>query len=356
MQIQEINIAGYRSVYEVDLKFDHVNIVSGANGCGKSNVFNAFRLLREAILGNLNQTLVAEGTLNSVLWAGPRKGPQVVGLKLHCEPYTYELELGTRPCSEQPIFPDDAQIRKEVIKLAGRAMIDRGKSVCTARTLDGQKETMIDLIDSISVFEQITDLERYPYLQPLQANVRRWALYHEFRTDAESPIRRSVGQIYPMQLAADGSNLAACLRIINRRGDWDLLCSRIDQALPGARLLDDRMNFAYDGLARPTTARELSDGTLKFLCLATACYFPHPPPLMVFNEPETSLSDHAVRVLAEMFADASSQSQLWVTTHSTVLAELLRDLTGARMIELEKVDGETVKVGGSRRGYYVAED
>ena len=93
------------------------------------------------------------------------------------------------------------------------------------------------------------------------------------------------------------------------------------------------------GLNRPLSAQELSDGQLRFLCLATALLSTRPPEMLVLNEPETSLHPSAVLALTPLIIEASTISQVWVTTHDVALAEHLGD--NAVVSSLELRDGGT---------------
>lgn len=93
-------------------------------------------------------------------------------------------------------------------------------------------------------------------------------------------------------------------------------------------------------MLRALTARELSDGTLRYLLLATALFSPRPPGLIVLNEPETSLHADLLPALARLIADAARRSQLVVVTHSETLVRSLAG-AGATRHELVKPFGET---------------
>jgi predicted ATPase len=95
------------------------------------------------------------------------------------------------------------------------------------------------------------------------------------------------------------------------------------------------------GFERPFSATELSDGTLHYLCLVAALLSCRPPALLALNEPETSIHPDLFESLARLIAEASRQSQLWVTTHSQQLADHLTEFTGVVPFELEKEDGAT---------------
>jgi predicted ATPase len=65
-----------------------------------------------------------------------------------------------------------------------------------------------------------------------------------------------------------------------------------------------------EGLLRPLSAAELSDGTLRYLLLIAALLTPRPPSLMVLNEPETSLHPDLLPALARLIIRASEQCRL----------------------------------------------
>lgn len=353
-------VEGFRSIRNLEVTFGDVNLVTGANGCGKSNLFDAFRLVKAAVEGRLAQATADQGGMASILWAGPRdKGPVRLKLTVVAEPYEYRLELGLRPASEFPLFPLDPQIKSEVVKLAGRTMMDRGTSVAKIRGLEGPWELRHDLVDSESVFSQVRDAERYPFLVMLQDLVRRWTFYHEFRTDQGSPIRRPALPTYSPRLAEDGSNLAPALYVISRHGEIDRMTAILAAALPNTtfRFGGESIAALTPGIERAIETREFSDGTLKFLCLVAACFSTRPAPIVAFNEPEVSLHDSCLTPLADALVHASVHSQLWITTHSEPLARALTDRIGCDPIRLSKVEGETVLSGRSRRrGYRRDED
>ena len=149
-------------------------------------------------------------------------------------------------------------------------------------------------------------------------------------------------------LSHDGRDLAAALQTIILIGDAPALTEHLERAFPGAELeieaIDGRFRtlLQMPTLFRPLDARELSDGTLRYLCLLAALLSPRPPPLLALNEPETSLHPDLLVPLAELLAAASKRCQLWVTTHSEPLAGELQRLTGVEPIRLAKKNGATV--------------
>ena len=66
-------IAGYRSLRELIVPLGRLNVITGANGSGKSSVYRSLRLLAETARGGVITSLAREGGLQSTLWAGPER-------------------------------------------------------------------------------------------------------------------------------------------------------------------------------------------------------------------------------------------------------------------------------------------
>lgn len=94
-------------------------------------------------------------------------------------------------------------------------------------------------------------------------------------------------------------------------------------------------------MLRALAASELSDGTLRFLLWTAALLTPRPPPLMVLNEPETSLHPDLLPALARLILEASKRSQLWVVSHSARLIATLEASEHCNSLRLAKDMGET---------------
>ena len=134
---------------------------------------------------------------------------------------------------------------------------------------------------------------------------------------------------------------------VEENGDERALHAAIDAAFPGCRLLIDAtdgrfsMGLERPGLARPLAASELSDGTLRYLCLLAILLSPKPPELLALNEPETSLHPELVDPLADLIRESSRFAQIWVTTHSERLAQRLGNDNRCRTHHLTMVNSAT---------------
>jgi predicted ATPase len=201
---------------------------------------------------------------------------------------------------------------------------------------------------SRSILAELGEPERFPEVFALRDRLRRWRFYDGFRTDADSPLRQSRIAVRTEALAHDGRDLAAALQTIQEIGDGPAISEAVDDAFPGSSLdiIDDgqgrmQVGLRVEGLLRTLSAAELSDGTLRYLCLLAALMSPRPPELVVLNEPEQSLHPDLLRPLARQIAGASKRSQVWVISHAPRLVEALEDVSGAPAVELEREYGET---------------
>lgn len=256
----------------------------------------------------------------------------------------------------RPLFGNDPEVKEEKIwvrpELRPHAkpvlVMDRRDPTAWLRTGTGtMEEYAFSLVKHESVLSQILDLHRYPELNLTRQTLLTWRFYHQFRTDARSPLRYPQIGLHTDVLSQDGSDLAAALETIIEIGDEDALADTVARAFGGARLRVDEhstlFSFALEipGLLRPLSAREFSDGQLRFLCLAAALLSPRSPALIALNEPETSLHPALYAPLAELIGRASRASQIWVTTHSRLLADQIAGRCQVEPIELTLVEGET---------------
>ncbi|WP_245923108.1 AAA family ATPase [Leucothrix arctica] len=186
----------------------------------------------------------------------------------------------------------------------------------------------------------------------LRENIRGWRFYDHFRTDVDASARQSqLGTRTPV-LASDGHDLAAALQTIKEIGDSQALSDAISDAFPGAELSVLKqeggrfsVEFSQYGLLRPLSGFELSDGTLRYLLWVAALLTPRPPPLMVLNEPETSLHPDLLPSLARLIIKASESTQVWVVSHAPRLIAALEQAQDCNSIALEKDLGQTTVVG-----------
>lgn len=356
MPISELHVSGYRSIRDVRLKLGPVNVLVGPNGCGKSNLYQSIYLLARSAQGELARTLAREGGMPSVMWAGawnPKK-PKRMSLEVEVDEFEYELTCGL-PQALGTVFKLDPEIKEESVRLRDRGtrrvnMLHRSGASLMVRDVKGNKtQYPREVSTSESALSQLREPNLYPELAVVREEMSSWRFYHHFRTDPDSPIRQPQIGIRTPVLSHDGSDLAAVLQTIREIGDAEALDEAVENAFPGSALQIDvdrermllRIMMSVPGLNRSLDARELSDGTLRYLCLLGALLGPRPPSLMALNEPETSLHPDLLDPLGRLVAQAASRSQLWIATHSVRLAERIEAHSGEPAIRLALQDGET---------------
>ncbi|MGV1004258.1 MAG: AAA family ATPase [Candidatus Nanopelagicales bacterium] len=354
-----LSISGYRSVLDVELRLAPVTVVLGGNGTGKTNLYRSLVILQAAARGRLAQEFAAEGGFGSALWAGPRKrGPVRMRLAAQWEDLRYELELGL-PQGDM-YFPLDPQVKLERITLSagGGVLAERKAANSFVRDEDGVRQAYpFQLWPSESLLSRVIDPRRLPVLDDIRGRILDWRAYHQFRSDAAAPMRSPRLSCFTPVLDPSGDDLAAALYTVMAVGHHERLAGVIARAFPGCSITaqpDDSgqigLAFTRPGLHRALGVAELSDGTLRFIALAVALLSPRPPSLLVLNEPETSLHEDMLAPLAELILLAARDSQIWVTTHSQVLAGALSD--DGKVVNIEMQQGQTQVVGAHPLGLH----
>jgi predicted ATPase len=365
--IHTLAIANYRSLRNLVVPLGRLNVITGANGSGKTNLYRALRLLADTAQGGVIASLAREGGLDSTLWAGEgakaRQGPVNLRLGFATDTLSYCIDLGMPiPSPGRPAVPSrflrDPEIKRECIwtgaKLRPSSLLaDRRNGVVRLRTSDGDWEVVrqhAPLFESI--LTNVADANRAPEVLGLRDLVRSWRFYDHFRVDADAPARQPQLGTRTTVLAHDGRDVAAALQTIREIGDFDALNAAVADTFPGSSVsivggnghpFDIEMH--QQGLSRPLRSAELSDGTLRSLLWIAALLTPRPPELMVLDEPEMSLHPDLLPAFARLIIHASKNTQVWVISHSSRLVAALAEAPECQSIVLDKELGETHIVG-----------
>ncbi len=379
--IKAIAVSNYRSLKNIVSPLSGLNVVTGANGCGKSNLYKALRLLADTAKGDLIASIAQEGGLDHTFWAGPEKftkgmragSAAVQGtankkntrlrLGFVGESFGYAVSLGmpapqgAAGYRDPSMFQFDPEIKRECIWAGdvyrpSNCLVDRVGPVVKIRS--GRKWAVYNahLNAYESILNEISDPVAVPEVYAVRQTIRNWRFYDQFRTDPQSAIRiPQMGTRTPV-LDHEGHSLVAALRTLYEIGDREALSATIDDAFPGATIgfnadFGNRflLRFQQDGLLRDLNQAELSDGTLRYLLLVAALLTPRPPSLLVLNEPETSLHPDLLPALGRLITRASRETQVWVVSHAPRLIATLEENTHCNTIALAKDLGETIILG-----------
>ena len=337
--IHHIRIQNFRSVRDIELELGALNIVFGPNGCGKSNIYKAIHLLTASADGKFSSYISEEGGLENVMWSGrtaaTARHPRRLQISCLTAEFDYELQVGFPEKLPYPTqFMLDPIVKEESIWLAGFSrrpsarVLQRKNQAAFLLDVNGEKNTFTDTIyENESIFGQLGEPHRFPEVSRVRETMRQWRFYHEFNISRHSALRHpTVGYRSPV-LDSDGHNLAAAFP------ECAFFCENENSRFS--------IKMRRNGVFRPLLAAEMSDGTLRFLCLAVALLSPRPPAFLAINEPENSLHRQMFPALARLIVEASRYSQIWLTSHSAELAALISSQAESRIYELENSDGET---------------
>ncbi|WP_428374375.1 AAA family ATPase [Lichenicoccus sp.] len=369
--ITTLGISGYRSLRDVRLELGPLTVVTGPNGSGKSSLYRAVRLLADVAQGRVIPSLAQEGGLSSALWAGPetfsramrqgiepvhgtmRRNPVSLRLGVSSDDQGYAIDLGLPPPVPPSRFDRDPEIKMESLWTGrtwrrGAAFAERhGPSVQIRDGRGAWREAAQALAPYDSMLTHCANSSDAIELLQFRESLRAWRFYDHFRTDAAAPARQRQVGTRTAALASDGADIAAAIATIMEVGADADLADAVEDAFPGTSIDVSVGHGAFEieirqhGLLRPLHTAELSDGTLRYLLLIAALLTPRPPPLMVFNEPETSLHPDLVLPLARLLVRAATRSQILVISHSQDLVSALVE-GDAVAVALAKELGETV--------------
>jgi predicted ATPase len=361
MQIRSMFAANYRSLKSIRMDMAGVNLFIGENGVGKSNLYRALQLVQAAVRGRLAHEIAREGGMASALWSGRRRSGDPVRIKLEVElldevqalSFLYRVEAGLRPPKAAAGFVFEPQVKEEELKVdAGRpvtVMKRAGPGIFVRNAAGRMEEHPEQALTSETAIALLGDAGHYPEIGTFRRAIDGWRFFHGFRTDRDSPLRSPCLAVTAPMLDEDGSNLAAVFAtLFHTRQDTVDLDRAIADAFGGARLVvpepEEFSEFSLvfpDFPQRQFSPRELSDGQMRFLALAGALLSYRKPRFIALNEPETSLHPDMLPALADMIANASTDSQVWIVTHSEILAAEIQKRCGARPKRVIRNDGAT---------------
>ncbi|MCP4265360.1 MAG: AAA family ATPase [Candidatus Brocadiaceae bacterium] len=310
-----LTIRGFKSIQTLE-KFElkKLNVLIGGNGAGKSNLIGFFRLLRKIIDGNLNEYIRSSGGVSDVLFNGRKVTPQIeFETRFGVRGYRFNIKPGPL---ENCLLTDESRYYK------------RGSTGwwVLGDSPDG---------NSLLVKEaKNTSSSNSKYSQPVYEAIASWQIYHFHDTSATAAMRHYEIIQDNKVLRFNASNIAPyLLQLRNKQTDaYREILNAVRLVMPffDDFLLDvtefgekQKVNLSWrqKGLDYPMQPYHFSDGSIRFVCLATAMLQPNPPSTIIIDEPELGLHPSAIPILAELVQNASNRTQLIVATQSPALID-----------------------------------
>ena len=327
--LERISIEGFRSFRSLqDFELRNINVLIGANGSGKSNFIDFIEWIGDTARIALNEQ--DKSVRKKRIWdnddmlffTGKEPTPQTV-FRLTTAGVSYSLTMPNGKLAGATFSLDNKTFHFST--QAGNDDSDRGNGVGVSVTNDN----LVDVSETNDA--NLADAkEAYEFFR-LLADLKVYHFHHIRETLSENS---NDTDLPDDKLARDGANIARFLRHLklNHSFDYGNILHRISMDAP---FLEDFMFDPVDGdNANDIQLRwkqkhvdhvfhpcQLSDGTLRLICLAAVLLQPEPPTAIVIDEPELGLHPDAIYLLAETIRNASYKTQVIVATHSPLLVD-----------------------------------
>jgi predicted ATPase len=332
--LDQITIKGFKSIKLIEaLPLNAVNVVIGPNGSGKSNFIEAFSFLRSVREGQLQGYVAAAGGADRLLHFGARTTSSLTIEIQFARTNRYEIELGPTQGDSLTPFHERAWFYGDRLHMWIKKQL----------SAEGNEAGISQPNQSEAIARHVRDW------------LASWRLYHFHDTSALSPMKRTGDLNDNAFLRADAGNLAAYLYLLKEKhpSEYGLIRGAVQRVAPffddfnlaPLRLNEDkiRLEWKHVGSDQYFDASSLSDGSLRFIALATLLLQPRQfqPSVILIDEPELGLHPSAVGILASLVKSACkgfSPSQVVLSTQSP---QLLDYFEPDDVLVADRVDGGT---------------
>ncbi|MFF3290668.1 AAA family ATPase [Streptomyces sp. NPDC003023] len=332
-RVRRITVSGYKSIRDVTLDLGPVTVLVGPNGAGKSNFIEAVELLGRIADGELGLEVGLRGGAVAILH-DVAKGAATLELRMEAgdDRFTNVYEAGLIPSHRGELV-----FAREVLEFHDAA---RHEQPMRRELGQGHRESRLA--------ETVAETPHGGVARHTLEMLRGCRVYHFHDTTPGAPVKQPGYVSDTEALHPDARNLAAFLLRLEAEhpAEYRSIVRTVRSVAPFFRdfvLTEDaskrvllRWTQSGDDTVYPADA--LSDGTLRFICLATLLLQPFPPALLVLDEPELGLHPFALTVLAELFRSAARRSQVLAATQSVTLLDQFRL---DELVVADRVDGAT---------------
>jgi predicted ATPase len=344
-RFKELSIQGFRRLRDVQFPLRPLCVMIGANGTGKTSVLNVMSLLADSARGKLSAAMADLSGLASVQTADSTEDLRL-GISMevsHHPPLQYSLRL--KPEGVAYVIADETLTQQRIPQMQPFRHIDSHGPLVKYFEVGEQRLVRPNwehnpLETSLA---QVPKMFREP--EEFRNRLASSTFYHVLNVDSRSPVRLP----QPMQLSTlpgrNGEDLVSCLFYLREaeRHRFDAIEDSLKAAFPRFERLDFppvaagtlALAWREHGFSKPLYMHQLSEGTLRFLWLATLLQSPGLTALTLLDEPEVSLHPELLGLLADLLREAAGRTQLLVATHSD---RLIRFLQPKEVLVLDATD------------------
>jgi predicted ATPase len=313
-RIRHLVVEGHTSIESARVDLGSINVLVGANGSGKSNFVRVLELLGRIADRDLALYVELAGGASSLV-----RQPGGTGIRLVAEGEVlkYEAQLAVTN-DDRLVFADENLTLNETRRYS------LGSS--------GSRESPLSQLHAVnpqSLYEAHPNL-RGEVAAALDL-LRGCRVFHFHDTSATAPVKQAGPTADNLELAFDARNLAAVLASMTDTDPkaYRRIVRAVRQVAPFFKEFvlreegHDRIRLRWRQSDSDTvfSAHQMSDGTLRFVCLATLLLQPNLPGLVVLDEPELGLHPYAIVQLADMLRAAAASSQVVFATQSVTLMD-----------------------------------
>ena len=360
MKIESIHLKNFKAFKDVEIKkIPKMCVFVGANGTGKTTIFNVFSFLKDALTDNVHVALTKLGGSRGFQEVRSRNstGPIEIELQFHQNDqsplFTYYLKINEEdnlPFIEKEILQYKESIINQVHPLfsfskgKGEAVINEPDKITSHTELKKEKYDLKS--PDILALKGLAQFEKFPASKAIGDLLENWHI-SDFHIQQARPERESS---YAEHLSREGENLAMVTEFLYRRHPdiFHKIIEKLKQRVPGISEVDSKiteegrvlLRFKDGDFHDPFLARYVSDGTIKMFAYLVLLYDPKPHPLLCVEEPENQLYPKLLYELSEEFREyARKGGQVFVSTHSP---DFLNGCELEEVFWLQKERGYTV--------------